>query len=266
MATITASMVNELRSKTGQGMMECKKMLAETGGDIEKAIEAFRKKGVKTSITERAANEGRVACQAAGGRAAAVEINCNTDFTAKSDTVAGLLELGLKKLLDGVKDLASDAEVAAALTAAAQQTGENVQLGRSALLEGNVGSYLYTTAGKGKIAVLMAFSSPANDDLCRALGMHIVASRPVALARDQVPADLVAKEREIAIEQAKATGKPQQIAEKIAEGKLNAFYAERVLLDQDFINSEVFSGKVSEFLKRHGNTLTAYARIEVGQH
>jgi len=266
MATITASMVNELRSKTGLGMMECKKMLAETDGDIEKAIEAFRKKGVKTSIMERAATEGRVSCQTRGNRAAAVEINCNTDFTAKSDTVAALLELGLKKLLDGVKDLASDAEFAAALTAAAQQTGENVQLGRTAVLEGNVANYLYSTAGKGKIAVLMSFGSAGSDELSRNLGMHIVAGRPVALSRDQVPADLVAKEREIAVEQAKATGKPQQIAEKIAEGKLNAFFAERVLLDQDFINTDVFSGKVSDFMKKHGNTLTGYARIEVGQH
>jgi elongation factor Ts len=96
--------------------------------------------------------------------------------------------------------------------------------------------------------------------------MHIVAGRPVALSREQVPADLVAKEREIAVEQAKATGKPQQIAEKIAEGKLNAFFAERVLLDQDFINTDVFTGKVSDFVKKHGNTLTGYARIEVGQH
>lgn len=264
MATITAAMVNELRAKTGQGMMECKRMLTETDGDIEKAIEAFRKKGVKTSITERAANEGRVAAETSGQAAVAVEINCNTDFTAKSDTVAALLALGLEKLRVGTTDLKTDPEFAAALTAAAQQTGENVQVGRTGVLKGAVASYLYTTAGKGKTAVLMQFSAPVGEDVSRNLGMHIVASRPVALTRDQVPADLVSKEREIAVEQAKATGKPQQIAEKIAEGKLNSFYAERVLLDQEFVNGEVFKGKVSDYLKAAKSELKAYVRIEVG--
>jgi len=98
----------------------------------------------------------------------------------------------------------------------------------------------------------------------RHLGMHIAAARPVALSRDQVPAELVAKEKEIAVEQAKATGKPQEMAEKIALGKLNSFYAERVLLDQEFINGEVFKGKVSDMLKSKGVELVKYVRLEVG--
>jgi elongation factor Ts len=159
MATITAAMVNELRAKTGQAMMECKKMLTETGGDIEAAIRKFREKGVKTSITERAANEGRAFASTASGnkRAAAVEINCNTDFTAKSDAMAAVGEKAIKKMLAGTSDLAADAEVMADLKALSQTTGENVQLGRSAVVEGEyVGSYLYSTAGKGKTAVLLA--------------------------------------------------------------------------------------------------------------
>src|SRR5262249_5447071 len=105
----------------------------------------------------------------------------------------------------------------------------------------------------------------ASEDIIRQTGMHIAAAKPVALTRDQVPADMLAKEREIAIEQAKATGKPQNIAEKIAEGKMGAFYADKVLLDQDFINAEAFKGKVSEMLKKGGTTLVKFERIEVGQ-
>jgi len=251
MAAITASMVNDLRAKTGQGMMECKKMLTETGGDVDAAIRKFREKGVKTSITERTATEGRVFSGATGdnNRAAAVEINCNTDFTAKSDALAAVGEKAVKKLLGGASDLAGDAEIKSELTALAQTTGENVQLGRTAVVEGAyVGSYLYSTAGKGKTAAIMAFSA-GNEEVSRLLGMHIVAARPIAMTRDQVPAERVQQEREIAVEQAKATGKPQQIAEKIAEGKLNSFFAERVLMDQDFINPEAFKGKVADMIK-----------------
>ena len=113
--------------------------------------------------------------------------------------------------------------------------------------------------------VLVALTGDASDDLVRNLGMHIAAARPVALSRSQVPPEVVAKEREIAIEQAKATGKPQQIAEKIAEGKLNAFFKEQTLLDQDFFNAQKFKGSITEFLKKSGVTLEKYIRVEVGQ-
>ena len=104
-----------------------------------------------------------------------------------------------------------------------------------------------------------------SDDLVKQVGGHIAFARPLGLTRDAVPADLVAKERELAVEQAKATGKPQQIAEKIAEGKMNSFFAERVLLDQEFFNAQVFKGTVQNYLKQHGVTLEKYVRIEVGQ-
>jgi elongation factor Ts len=270
MATITAAMVNELRAKTGQPMMECKKALTETGGDVEKAVEYFRKKGVKTSITERAATEGRVAVASNSKSAAAVEFNCNTDFTAKSEPVAKLAEKAAAKLLANPSlNLADDAEVKNELTSISQMTGENVVLGRTAVLQapanGIAGSYLYSAGGKGKVAVILSLAGAGAAELVNQLGMHIAAARPIALTRDQVPADLVAKEKEIAVEQAKASGKPQNIAEKIAEGKMNAFYAERVLLDQEFINAEVFKGKVSDLLKSKGVTLEKYVRLEVGQ-
>jgi elongation factor Ts len=269
MAEINAKVVNDLRAKTGLGMMECKKLLVEAGGDLQKAIDIARKKGVKASIAERASTEGRVTAEITADkkRGAVVEVVCNTDFTAKSEPVAKVAKLAIDRLLNQpAANLADDAEIKGELTSVSQVTGENVQIGRTATLEGEtVGGYVYTTAGKGKIAVLLAFSAPVEDTLISQLGMHIAAARPVAHTRDQVPADLVARERDIAVEQAKATGKPQQIAEKIAEGKLNAFYGERVLLDQEFINAEVFKGKVSEFLKAKGATLQKYIRLEVGQ-
>jgi len=270
MADITAKLVNELRAKTGLAMMECKKILVEVGGDLEKAIDAIRKKGVKTSITERAANEGRVLSVTSKDNktAAIVEINCNTDFTAKSDTVLKVLESAAAKLLANPKvALADDAAIKNELAEVSKVTGENVVLGRTAVLTGDaVGSYLYSTAGKGKIGVIVAISNNAlPEGLVNQLGMHIAAARPMAHRREDVPADVIAKEREIAVEQAKATGKPQAIAEKIAEGKLNAFYSEKVLLDQDYINADAFKGKVSDLLKSKGAILEQYVRIEVGQ-
>src|SRR5579862_8714783 len=137
MAEITAKSVNELRARTGQGMMECKKILTEAGGDMDKAIDLFRKKGVKGSILERAATEGRVVGLAAedGKTAALVEVNCNTDFTAKSEPILKLGQKAAQLLLEnpGV-DVKQDAQVTADASESARQTGENVQIGRTAVL------------------------------------------------------------------------------------------------------------------------------------
>ncbi len=270
MATITASMVNELRAKTGQGMMECKKMLTEAGGDMEKAIEMFRKKGIKASLAERAATEGRVVGVVSdnGAAAALVEINCNTDFTAKSEPFLKLGAKAAQQLLQHPDvDVAQATEVNANATEVAQTTGENIRIGKTARLEapegGKAGLYLYGITGK--IGVIMAFTGNPGEDLIKQLGGHIAFAKPLGLTREEVPADLVAKEKEFAVEQAKATGKPQQIAEKIAEGKMNAFFAERVLLDQEFFNSQVFKGSIQNYLKQNNVTLTKYVRIEVGQ-
>jgi elongation factor Ts len=269
MSAITAAMVNELRAKTGQAMMTCKQVLVEAEGDIQKAIDIFRKRGVKASLAERTATEGRVvgAVSPDGKAGALVEINCNTDFTAKSEPFLALGAKAAQALL--ASGSAEDAAVKASATEVAQQTGENIVIGKTARFEnpsGKVGLYLYGITGK--IGVLMSFSgnvAKADDELIKQLGGHIAFARPAGLTRDAVPAELVAKERELAVEAAKATGKPQQIAEKIAEGKLNSFFAERVLLDQEFFNAQVFKGNVSNFLKERGLTLDKYVRIEVGQ-
>jgi elongation factor Ts len=265
MAEITAKLVNDLRAKTGQGMMECKKMLAETGGDIEKAIEAFRKKGVKASLAERTATEGRVigATSGDGKSAGLVEINCNTDFTAKSEPVAALGKAAAQALINGKN--AADT-VKDQLTQVSQTTGENVQIGKTAVLSGDrVGLYVYGISGK--IGVILKFAgnvANVSDELVTDIGGHIAFSRPLALDRTGIDAALVEKERNFAIEEAKATGKPEQIAAKIAEGKLNAFFKEKALLDQDFFNAQKFKGSVQQMLKDKGLTLVEYKRIEVG--
>ena len=270
MPEITAKAVNELRAKTGQGMMECKKVLTEAGGDIDKAIDIFRKKGVKSSLQERAASEGRVVGVAAddGSGAALVEVNCNTDFTAKSEPVLKLAANAARLLLHNPEtDVANAAQVSAEATEVAQKTGENIRIGKTAHLKapqgGKAGLYLYGITGK--IGVIMAFTGNPSDELIKQVGGHIAFARPLGLTRAEVPADLIAKEKEIAVEQAKATGKPQNIAEKIAEGKMNSFFAERVLLDQEFFNAQVFKGSVQNYLKQNGVTLEKYVRLEVGQ-
>jgi elongation factor Ts len=270
MAEITAKLVNDLRAKTGQGMMECKKMLTEAGGDLDKAVDLFRKKGVKASLAERAASEGRVfgARSGDGKSASLVEINCNTDFTARSEPVQQLGMKGANLLVQNANANVADA-IGADLTNAAQKTGENVRLGKTAALSnsgGKVGLYIYSISGK--IGVLLSFSgnvANVNDELVTDIGGHIAFSRPLALNREALPAALVAKEKEIAVEAAKATGKPQQIAEKIAEGKMQAFYAERTLLDQEFFNAQKFKGTIAQLLKGKGVNLEQYVRIEVGQ-
>ena len=265
MAEITAKLVNDLRTKTGLGMMECKKALVECQGDIEKSIEYFRKKGVKTSVTERPANEGRViaSISADNKTVAAMEIRCNTDFAAKSELVTRVLEIGTAELLkNSGAQLADNQEIKAVLVTAAQQTGENIQLGRSAALSatGKAGAYSHYT---GKIAVLVAFTGNPSDALIKDICLHITATRPLALNRDQVSAELVAKEKEIAVGQAKASGKPQEIAEKIADGKMRAFFEEKVLLDQKFVKDD--SKTITQLLKENDTTLEGYVRIEVGQ-
>jgi elongation factor Ts len=252
-------------------MMECKKALVETAGDVDKAIDYFRKKGIKSSIAERSATQGRVsgALSDDGKSGALVEVNCNTDFTAKSEPIAQLGLTAAKMLLKNPStDLAQSKEIADMLTQASQQTGENVRLGRTAVISnpgGRVGLYLYGVTNK--IGVLSSFGGSPSDELVRDIGLHITGKHPIAVAlnREGVPAELVAKEKEIAVAQAVQSGKPQQIAEKIAEGKMRTFYEEQVLLDQEFVNAEKFKGSVNKMLAAGNATLEKYVRVEVGQ-
>ena len=247
--------------------------LTEVAGDIEKAIDGFRKKGVKDSIrpARRQRRPRRRRRSAQDGKSAAlVEINSNTDFTAKSEPVLALGAKAAQLLLHNPSaDIAQAASVSADVTDVARQTGENVRIGKTAVLTnpaGNVGMYLYGITGK--IGVLVQrLRRNATDELIRDLGMHITAVKPLPLARtrEELPADIVAKEREFAIEQAKATGKPQHIAEKIAEGKLRTFYEERVLLDQPFFQPDKFKGSVGDCSRRTASRLRSTSGSKSGQ-
>jgi elongation factor Ts len=268
MAEITAAMVRELRDRTGVAMMDCKSALAETGGDMDKAVDLLRKKGQakQDKLASREAREGRVAVAVASDTQSGVlvEINCNTDFTAKSAPVEQVSQAAVQFLLANPNAaVAEDPAVKAKITEAAQVTGENVRIGRTQALSnpaGKVGSYSHYT---GKVGVLVALNGNPSDELIKDLCLHITAARPLALNRESVPADVVAKERDIAVEQAKATGKPQAIAEKIAEGKMRVFYEERVLLDQKFVKDD--SKSITQLLQEGNCTLVNYARIEIGQ-
>ena len=270
MAAITAEMVRELRERTGVAMMDCKAALTETAGNIEKAVDSLRKKGKtkQDKLASREAKEGRICVLDNSDRQTSVlvEINCNTDFTAKAPPVTELAMTAARALLaDSKSDLNSSPALAARITAVAQQTGENVRVGRSLVVAnpaGSTGSYLYQATAK--IGVLMSFGGKATDELIKDLGGHIAFTNPLGLNRDEVPPEIVARERDIAVDQAKATGKPQNIAEKIAEGKLNAFFAERVLLDQAFYNPAKFKGTISQLLKQNQCTLEKYVRVEIG--
>jgi elongation factor Ts len=268
MAEITAAMVRELRDRTGVAMMDCKNALAETTGDMDKAVDLLRAKGKakQDKLASREAKEGRVAVakSADGKTGALLEVNCNTDFTAKSAPVQGVIDAAMKVLLANASaNVAEDATVKAKITEAAQVTGENVRIGRTQVLAnsaGVIGTYAHYT---GKVGVLVAMTGNPSEELIKDVCLHITAARPLALDRASVPTEVIAKEKEIAVEQAKATGKPQNIAEKIAEGKMRTFFEERVLLDQKFVKDD--SKSIAQLLKEGNSTLEKYARIEIGQ-
>ncbi len=267
---ITAAQVNELRKRTGLAMMQCKKKLEETNGDVEAAIEAFRKEGVKTKVAEREAGEGRVNAYLNGDktRGAIVEVLCNTDFTARNEIVGEVLDLAANLLLeDAAAKPSEDGNIKQKLVDVSQQTGENVQLGRTLVLEGaKVGRFNYTVTNK-VTALVAVDSADVADEVLTDIGLHLAAFKPTpdGLNREDVSAELVEKEKALAVEQAKASGKPQEIAEKIASGKMNAFYRERVLVEQDFINADKFKGTVGDYVKKAGGNLVGFLRVEIGQ-
>lgn len=279
MAEITVALIKELRDRTGCGMMDAKRALQESGADVEKAIEDLRKKG-EVKAAKRAGREtaeGRVgiAFSDDNKRAAIVAVQCETDFTANNDefktlvdNIAGALVAG-----EGEPDTAAYAgggTVGDAVKALVAKTGENMQIGGHARLSVDNGYFGHYLHSDGKLGVVVKLEgAPASTDehkqLARDLAMHAAATNPVGLDKDDVPDDLVAKEKEIAAEQARATGKPDNIVEKIAEGKLNAFFKENTLLHQPFVKDTSVS------VEKHINNvdgnlkLTEYARVKVGE-
>ena len=278
MAEITAALVKELRERTGSGMMECKRALQETGGDIEVAVELMRKAGQAKADKKasRVAAEGLIAVRQAAGAVAVAEINCETDFVTKNDDFrAFAAEVAETVLRDGPADL--EALLAAVMgngqsveenrRACIAKIGENINVRRGVRLAsstGVLGSYLHGT----RIGVLVELNG-GDAELARDIAMHIAASRPLCVSAEQVPADLVAKEKEIYAAQAaeEARGKPahaiDKIVEKIVEGKLRKYFEAVTLLGQAFVKDPDQS--VEKLLQSRQARMVRFERFELGE-
>ena len=275
MAEITASMVKELREKTDAPMMECKKALAEAGGDMAKAEEILRVKlGNKaTKAASRIAAEGVVAINIdAGGKTGAiVEVNSETDFVAKNDDfIRFARDLAALVVAKNPADVAAlsamplgDGTVETTRTALVGKIGENINVRRFARLQakGALANYVH---GGSKIGVLLDFAG-GNAELGRDIAMHIAASKPKALDATGVPADLLETERRIAVEKAREAGKPEAMLDKIAEGTVQKYLKEVTLLGQVFVKAEDGKQTIEQLLKARGASVNAFALYVVGE-
>ena len=269
---ITAAMVKELRERTGAGMMECKKALSEAGGDMDAAIEIMRKSGAAKAVKKagRVAAEGKIAVAMDDGKAAIVEVNCETDFVAKDDNFAAFVDQVAETILKtqvadveelnaaDLKDGKSVEEVRQELVA---KIGENVQIRRFAEMTvegGAMASYLHGT----RIGVLVALKG-GDEDLARDVAMHIAASRPVCIDESGVPQDMLDKEREIIRAQAEESGKPAEIVEKMIGGRIKKYLAEITLVGQPFVKDP--DTTVGKLLSGAGAEVIDFVRYEVGE-
>jgi len=271
MANITASMVKELRERTGLGMMDCKKALAEADGDMEKAIEDLRKaSGLKAAKkASRVAAEGVVQVKVAeeGNYAVIIEVNSETDFVARDDNFLAFAEKALDAAFANQEaDVAAilDGGLEADRQALVQKIGENINLRRidrlalNADTEGVIDSYIHN----GKIGVLVMLSG-GNEALARDVAMHIAAVNPMVVRAEDIPEDVLAKEAEIYKAQAQDSGKPEEIVNKMIEGRLRKYKEEVSLLDQTFVKDP--DQKVGALLKEGGADVVSFLRYEVGE-
>ncbi|MCD4536035.1 translation elongation factor Ts [Nocardioides sp. cx-169] len=269
MANISAADVKKLRELTGAGMMDCKKALTEADGDFEKAAEILRIKGGK-KMAERAAEREASAGLVATSGGALVELNCETDFVAKGDQFIQAAQQ-IAEAADAAK--AADAEALKAVTLGdktvgevvedlAVSIGEKIELGRVAYFEGPTVVYMHKRAADLPPAVGVLVEYDGDADAARAAAMQVAAMRPKYLTRDEVPADVVAKEREIAEATSREEGKPEQAIAKITEGRLNGFFKDVVLLEQPSVTEN--KKNVKTVLDEAGTTLKRFARFEVG--
>lgn len=268
---ITAADVKKLRDATGAGMMDAKKALTEADGDFDRAVELLRISGAAKAAKRGAEREASAGLVANHG-AALVELNSETDFVAKNEQFIELAEK-LAAAADAAKpaDAAAFAEVtlddgrtvAETVTAMAAVIGEKIELGRVATFDGQVATYLHRRASDlpPAVGVLVEYTGD-NLDAARGAAMQIAAMRPRFLTREEVPADLVAKEREIAEATAREEGKPEQAIAKITEGRLNGFFKDVVLLEQPSVQDN--KKTVKALLDEAGVTLTGFAHIEIG--
>ena len=269
---ITASLVKELRERTGSGMMECKKALVETDGDIEAAAELMRKSGAAKADKKagRVAADGaiKVLVNADGKTAVILEINSETDFVAKDDNFQAFAEEVLAAVAEHRPDtveavssltLGSGQTVEQARQALIAKVGENIQVRRFEIIESDaaIASYLHGD----RIGVLV--DSDADPDLARDIAMHVAAVNPQFVDQDSIPAEFVEKEKGILIAQAESSGKPPEIIEKMIQGRLNKFLAEVTLLGQPFVKDQ--DQTVSKLLSAAGAKVNRFVRYEVGE-
>ena len=287
MTAVTASMVKELRDKTGAGMMDCKSALSETGGDMEQAQDWLRKKGITKAAKKsgRAAAEGLVGVATGGNVGALVEVNAETDFVARNDEFKDFVKTAAKLALEEEGDLEKllkrnmgAGDVAQTLTHLVAKIGENMSVRRTIMLavdQGVVAAYVHNASSPelGKIGVLVALKSAAPADKLNALGkqlaMHIAAAAPLALSPDHLDKAVVEKERNIQADIARQSGKPENLIEKMLEGRMRKFYEESVLLQQVFVvDGETRIEKVLEKASKEFGTpvtIEAFVRFQVGE-
>jgi elongation factor Ts len=278
MANISASMVKDLRDKTGAGMMDCKAALAETGGDMETAVDWLRKKGLSKAAKKagRVAAEGLIGVAARNDVGALVEVNSETDFVARNDQFKDFVKNAAKLTLEAEGDVEKllakpmgGATVEATLKEMIAKIGENMSVRRAVVLAvspGVVGTYVHNAASPelGKIGVLVALKSTADQTKLMALGkqlaMHIAAAAPIALTAAHVPADVLARERAIHAEVAAQSGKPENVIEKMIDGRMRKFLEESVLMQQVFvIDGET---RIEKLLEKVSKDLGAPVAIE----
>jgi elongation factor Ts len=271
--TITASMVKELRESTGAGMMDAKKALTETNGDMEAAVDWLRTKGLAKAAKKsgRTAAEGLVGVAVGGGRGVVVEINSETDFVAKNaefqTLVRDVARAGLKADdLEALKATDLGGRTAEqAVTEAIARIGENMAIRRMASLKGDtVVSYVHNAAGEGlgKIGVLVGLAG-SDTGIGRQIAMHVAAANPAALDEAALDPAIVAKERQVQFDIARESGKPDNVIEKMLEGRMKKFMAEATLLGQAFVVNPDLT--VAQAAKEAGVTVTGFVRLAVGE-
>jgi len=268
---ISAALVKELRERTGAGMMECKKALVETEGDLEAAVEHMRKAGLAKADKKagRVAAEGLVDIQVQGKAAAIVEVNSETDFVAGGDDFRGFAAAVTRQVLDDAPTdldalmampLEGDKSVNEVRQELVAKLGENIQVRRFARLESDHRFAVYMHGSR--IGVLVEYKD-GDEDLGKDLAMHIAASRPICVSEQDVPAETIAKEREIFAAQAKESGKPDNIVEKMVDGRIRKYLAEVTLVGQPFVKDpDVTVGKL---LQQKGSEVIRFLRFEVGE-
>lgn len=287
MAEITATLVKELREKTGAGMLDCKKALVEAGGELEAAVDWLRKKGLAAAAKKagRVASQGLVCVAADGKKGVLVEINSETDFVARNEDFQSFADAVTTVALANNGDFEkikvakiADKTVEETLTDLVAKIGENMSLRRSAGLEvsqGVVVSYVHAAVaeGKGKIGVIVAIESEADASALNTLGkqiaMHIAATAPIALNIEDVDPAYVERERAVFAEQAKASGKPEAIIEKMIEGRLRKYYEEVVLNEQAYVidPDKKVKDVIADFVKETGKEtkIKGFIRYALGE-